>query len=159
MPFRSAPFPANDPVINLRTGKVLKVFMDWVSALVEDVDASPARLAPVELTQQGAAIGTTAVPTGVLSAGLYRVSWRARITRPATTSSSLTVRIHTTESAVSVSESGAAITGNAVGTVASGSMLVRIDHATPISYSTTYASVGATSMQYRLDVVVEQVYA
>jgi len=31
-----------------------------------------------------------------------------------------------------------------------------VDDATTMTYATTYASVGATTMQYRLDVVCEQ---
>ena len=41
-------------------------------------------------------------------------------------------------------------------TVGSGSVIVRIDQATAITFATTYASVGGTPMQYRLDMAVEQ---
>jgi hypothetical protein len=160
MAFQSAPFPTTDALVNRAKGDIAtKALIDWVTALVEDVDASPVRFSPVQLTTQGASIGTTALPLGTLAEGLYRVTTYARITRAATTSSSLTVTISWTESAVALSLSGSAMTGNTTGTVQSTSYLVRIDQATPISYATTYASVGGTSMQYRLDVVVEQVYA
>jgi hypothetical protein len=33
--------------------------------------------------------------------------------------------------------------------------VIRVDANSPISFSTTYASVGATAMQYELDVIAE----
>jgi len=49
------------------------------------------------------------------------------------------------------------MTGNTTATVGSLTFLVRVDKATAITYATTYVSVGATAMQYRLDVLCEQV--
>ena len=46
---------------------------------------------------------------------------------------------------------------NTTAKVLTGSWVLRVDQTTTITYATTYASVGATPMQYRLDVVVEQV--
>jgi hypothetical protein len=159
MAFASAPFPAKDPIAQPRTGLVTDPWIEWLTALIGDVDASPARLQTVTLTLQGASIGTTSIPFGALDTGLYRVSYYARITRAATTSSSLTVTLGWTEGGISLTSAGAAMTGNTTGTVQSGTLLIRIDAASPVSYATTYASVGATSMQYRLDVLLEQLDA
>lgn len=159
MAYTSAPFPGKDPIADRHTGRVTDPWAEWLSSLSQTVDTTPARLAEVTLTTQGAAIGTTGIPSGALAAGLYRVSWYTRITRAATTSSSLTVTIGWTESGVSLTTSGAALTGNTTGTVQSGSVLIRIDQGTPVTYATAYASSGATSMQYRLDVVLERVNA
>jgi hypothetical protein len=159
MPFTTAPFPTKDPLVNPnRKFVATQELIDWATNLAGDVDASPARLKTVPLTQQSASIGTTTIPTGALGGGLYRVSWYARITTPGSVSSSLTITIGWTEG-VTLSASGAAMTGNTTGTVQSGSMLIRIDGSSPITYSTVYASAGATAMQYRLDVVLEQVEA
>ena len=49
------------------------------------------------------------------------------------------------------------MTGNTLATTTSLSAIISVDDATTITYATTYASVGATTMQYRLDVVCEQV--
>ena len=48
------------------------------------------------------------------------------------------------------------MTGNTTATVGSLTILVRVDEATAITYGTTYASVGGTTMQYELDVSCEQ---
>lgn len=158
MAFTTAPAPVHDPIAD-RAGRITKAWIDWFSQLTLDVDAAPARVKTVTLTGQGASIGTTSIPAGSLAAGLYRVSWRARITQAATVSSSLTVTVGHTESSLSLTQSGAAMTGNTTTTVQSGDVLVRIDGASPVTYSTTYASAGATAMQYRLDVVLESVEA
>jgi hypothetical protein len=158
MAFTTAPLSPKEAMVDAER-RPSSNFLDWLTALITDVDASPARIKSVKLTGQAAAIGTTSIPTGALAAGLYRVSYYARITRAATTSSSLTVSIGFTETAVNLTLSGAAMTANTTATVQSNVFLIRIDSSTPISYSTAYASVGGTSMQYRLDVVLEQVEA
>jgi hypothetical protein len=158
MTFRTAAFPAKDAIVD-RVGRATKVLLDWATALADDTDAAPARLRTVTLTEQAAAIGLTSIPVGTVSAGLYRINWYARVTRPATTSSSLTVTFGWTESGQNVTLSSAALTGNTTTTVQSGIVLLRIDAGTPITYSTAYASSGGTSMAYRLDLVVEQLDA
>lgn len=158
MSFVSAPLNPKEDVVDARR-KPTATFLEWTTALLADVDASPARLHTVSVTGQNAAIGTTTIPTAALAAGLYRVSTYARILQAATTSSSLTVSIGFTESAINLSMSGAAMTGNTTGTVQSNVWLIRIDAASPITFSTAYASSGATVMIYRLDVVLEQVDA
>lgn len=160
MPFTTAPFPAHDPIVTPKTGIATKPLIDWVTALTGDVDAAPSRLRSVTVTGQSAAIGTTAIPTGALAAGLYRVSWYARITTAASVSSSLTITIGWTESGNVLSKPGTALTGNTTGTLESGGLpLIRIDASTPVTYATAYASTGGTAMQYRLDVVLEQIEA
>jgi hypothetical protein len=154
----SAPLPARDPLVIPPKMHAAPVLIDWATALSIRTDQSSQRIAdPVALESQGASIGTTPIPSGALGAGLYRVSWYARITRAATTSSSLTVTIGWTESAVSLALSGAALTGNTITTVQSGSALLQIDQASPVTYSTAYASVGGTSMLYTLTVVLERI--
>lgn len=113
----------------------------------------------VSLVGQSAAIGETAINTRngqALPAGIYRISYVARITQAATTSSSLAVTLHWTAGAAQ-SVANAAIVGNTTTSVQSGSVLVSIDEGTYIRYSTAYASVGAVLMQYQLDVVIEAV--
>jgi len=50
-----------------------------------------------------------------------------------------------------------ALTGNTTSTVLAETLPVRIDANTSLTYSTTYASVGATVMQYGLEVIAERV--
>ena len=86
---------------------------------------------------------------------MYRVTYTARVTTPATTSSSLTITISWTAGGVTQSIVGAAMTGNTTATLQTATMAPKIDQATPISYATTYVSVGATPMAYELDVILE----
>lgn len=158
MPFTSAPLNVHEPMVD-RQGRPSKTFIDWITALQTDVDQAPARLHRKSLANQSASIGATALETQSLSAGLYRVSVYARVVTPATTSSSLIPTITFTDETIACSQSGDAMTSNSVTAPKSWTFLVRIDAASPISYSTTYASVGATAMVYDLEIVVEQVSA
>ncbi|MCX6550361.1 MAG: hypothetical protein NTY02_05020 [Acidobacteria bacterium] len=146
-----------DPMVEARTGYVPRVWVSWLMALANQVDAAAFRLQTVSLTAQGAAITTTAVPIASLTAGLYRVSYALRITRAATTSSSATVTIGWIDGTVTCGQAFAAVTGNTTATVQSGTVLLRCDNDGPITYAVAYASVGATTMQCALDLVVEAV--
>ena len=160
MSFTSAPFPAKDAIVAQGSLRPTKVLIDWVTTLASDVDQAPARLTTVTLTGQSASIGTTAFTIGVLAAGFYRVTPYARITQAGTVSSSLTVTLGWTESALALTADWAAVTGNTTGSVLTGPpALILVDQGTAVSYSTTYASAGATAMQYRLSLTVEQVDA
>jgi hypothetical protein len=144
----------------IRSGKVTdtitKSFRQWLLALTTWIQACARVLKVVTLTNQVASIGSTPFEIATLSAGLYRLTYYARITTAASVSSSLTVSFGWTETTVTLAGSGSAITGNTTTTIASGSLVVRADASTTLTYSTTYASVG-TAMAYRLDVIVEQV--
>lgn len=166
----NAPIPLSDPIARTRRaqygnkpdpleGMVTTPWIDYLSRLVTVISQNPNRVNSVELTAQGASIGATDMSGGALNAGLYRVSYQARITRAGTVSSSLTVALAWTDGGVAVTFSYAAVTGNTTGTTDSNTRLIRIDGASPITYSTTYASVGATTMQHSLDLTLEIVKA
>lgn len=155
MALTSAPFPAKDPIADKGNGLITGPWIDWFTGLVRSIDATPSRLQTVGVTAQAASIGATSIPLGALAAGLYRVTWFSRITTAATVSSSLTVTVGFTKGGVSCTLSGAALTGNTPATTQSETRMVAIDGSTPVTYSTTYASVGATPMQYALNVVLE----
>lgn len=148
--------PASTPLTeSAKTGIVTAVWYHWIVGLLSRVQKAAYVLARGALTAQGAAIALTAIVPSAAS-GLYRVSWYLRITQAATTSSSVTVSIVTTDGTVVVTQSGTAVTGNTTDTVQSGVVTIRADASAPIQYSTAYASVGATAMEYSLDVLVEQ---
>jgi hypothetical protein len=159
VPLQGAPFPTEDELVNAKR-KATQPFIDWATALSQTVDASPSRTgSAVELTTQTASIGATPVPTGALATGYFRVTFYARITQAATVSISLTLTLGFTDDSVACALSGAALTGNTTATTQSLTFLVRNDQASALTYSTTYASVGATAMQYKLSVIVERVQA
>lgn len=130
-----------------------KQFADWLLALVQRAQTVAVAVASLGLTAQSASLGLTAVVP--VASGVYRVSWHVRVTTAASTSSSIQVSVVSTEGGVACTQSGPAYAGNATNAPQSGTVLVHADPNTPISVSTTYASVG-TPMLYALDVVVEQ---
>jgi len=158
MSFTSAPPPVKDFIVDLQR-RLTPAWERWFTQFVADQDDKPSREKTVSLDAKSASIATTSIPLGALSAGLYRVTVYARITTAATTSSSLQVTVSWTDSGVSCSKSNVAMTGNTTATSDSFSVLVDIDQGTAVSYSTTYASVGGTAMQYKLRVVAERVDA
>ena len=157
--FAAAPVRDAIAVEDPTTEKLMlpRVWIDWFTALTLRLDTQTQALNTVELSAQQASIGTTAIPLDVLSTGLYRITYYTRITTPATVSSSLIITLGWTDGSVSCTSSGAAVTGNTVSTVQGGTIMVRNDQASPLTYATTYASVGATPMQYALDILVEQI--
>ena len=150
-------FVVEQPVTaNRITGRVTQAMRYWLLSLADRVNASPQVSATATASTQAASISATDVAILSVQPGVYRLSMAARITRAATTSSSLTVTFGWT-STVACTTSSAAMTGNTTATVGSLTFLVRVDAATAITYATTYASTGATTMQYHLDVLCEQV--
>lgn len=159
--------PVQDPIARPRRAEVPPGEKDPFAGLITEpwnkfftnqtqiLSATSSRLTTVALSDEAASIGATSFPTGTLSAGLYRINYYAAIVQAATTSSSLTVTIGFTDQGISKSYSGAAITGNTVSTFQSGTVMLSSDGAAPITYSTTYASVGAQAMEYNLSFVVE----
>jgi len=138
-----------------KAGWLQRVWADWFRTLAYRVDVSPFRVQTVSLTAQAATIPATAVPILLLVAGLYRVTYTVRITRAATSSSSATVTLGWTDGTVACTQAFAALTGNTTATVQTGTVLLRGDGASAITYSVAYASAGATSALYALDVCVE----
>lgn len=108
------------------------------------------------LNQQASISGLPIVVVGTLASGIYRISYYARITRPATTSSSLTPQFRWTDGGVAQTQTGAAMTGNLTTTVQQDRLMVRVDKDTSIVLDATYASVGATTMQYRINAALER---
>lgn len=131
----------------------------YFSDMTVRLEDSPERIGLVELTAQAASIAATAIPMPGLSAGLYRVAYYARITTAATNNSSLTVTFDWQDGGVTPTWSGAAITGNTTTTVQSGTLLLLCAASSPIRYSTTYASNGATAMVYKLYITCEGIAA
>lgn len=104
---------------------------------------------------QTTAIGATPLNVGT-SGAAYRVNLITRITRAATVSSSLTPTFRWTTGGVALSRTYPALTGNTTSTYLVDVFPARIDPTTSFTYETAYASVGGTSMQYSLEIIVER---
>lgn len=121
------------------------------------------------VTQSAAKAATTlwAVPSGYT--GTVRVSFVAKVTRAATTSSTLGgangFRLSYTDQADSVAvttgnisnDSGATLAGNTTQIMYSGSFICRPKASTNLQYTFDYTSVGATAMQYSLHITAEPI--
>lgn len=127
----------------------------FLDTLMPALQASPQIKRILALTNQSASILATALPLGSLPAGVYEVSYYARITTPDGAASSLTPSIGWTDGGIAQSLTGAAMIGNAVTTVQSGSAIIAIDAASAITYATAYTSTTPTQMRYKFTVVVK----
>ncbi len=128
----------------------------WLQDVLNAVNRTAQVIASVALTGQSASIGITALKTPSLTAGLYRVNYAMRVAVPGAISSSLAFGIGWTAGGVSMTQVGAAITGNTTTTQQNGVAVILVDAKTTVSYATNYASAGATAMQYTLNVALEQ---
>lgn len=162
----SAPFPFDspfaqeiiDPVTRKKTYLVTEEAASYFQEQQSRLDKGAALSGSTAITGQTASIGATAIPVlPAITTGYYRVSYSARITTAASTSSSLTVTVGWTENSIALSQAGSAMTGNATTTQQNGTLVVLADNASPITYLTTYASSGGTAMQYRLTMIIEAI--
>jgi hypothetical protein len=150
------PMPSRDAMID-REGIVRRTWQVWFRNLTNTVNDAPSRIQTVSLVNQSASIGATSIPSTTLTAGLYRVTWYLRISTAAGTSSSVTVTLGWTDDTVTMSLSGAAVTGNTTTTSQTQTSLLAVDNASPVTYATVYSSAGAPTMQYALDITLEAV--
>lgn len=167
-----APIPIDDPIALPKRrdrfserqddpleGILSPPWVDYISRLALTVQNTATRLTTVTLATQSAAIGATDIGSGSLNAGLYGVSYYARITQAAGVSSSLEVGFSWTDGGIACQVTDPAITGNTVDTSFSDFFTIRIDSASPVRYFTNYATVGVPSMQYHLDVILTVIEA
>lgn len=150
------PIPYQHPLLEGDKRPIAKEWYRWLDDdLTARLAAAPQLTKSVQVTGQTASISGTDL--GVTQGGLYWVSWVLRVTTAATTSSSLTFSVSATDDALVVVQTGAAATGNTTTTVQSGVFKVQSDAASPITFSVAYASVGGTSMVYKISVVCYRV--
>lgn len=115
---------------------------------------APTYATPIGLTAQAASIASSPVVSSA-QIGTYRVTYYAVVTRAASSSSSILVTIAWTDAAAQTLASSSG-TGNTVGTFIQGSLILKVPAVSDITYTTTYATSGATTMLYSLNIQVEQ---
>ena len=152
-----AAVPIRVPLVDGVAQFLSRFWLRYFQSVVDVVNKSARKLVLFAVTEKNAALGATALNTGSLNPGVYRTSYTTRVTTAATTSSSVTVTLGWTDGTQSISQSGAAMTGNTVTSAQNGTVLMHIDEGTDITYATTYASSGATDMQYSLYVLAEKI--
>jgi hypothetical protein len=125
--------------------------------------------AQVNLTAQSAAVGTTTLYTPGIS-NMYCVNIYLKVTRAATTSSTLgAVTIGFTDPTDSVAQSvtvqlgrtdgnsGSTYIGNNTTTVLQGKCIIHAKNGVAITYAIGYTSSGATTMQYKATIRLEEI--
>ena len=153
-------FPSDEPPIDKATGLFNWRYLRWFTAIRSGLDAATTIVPQgvVQLTGQTAAIGTTAIPTPALAAGLYRVEWYGQVLTAAGVSSSFQVTIAWTRNGVAQSFTGTLENGNTTAThEADQSLLIHVDASTPVTYAVAYASNPAAAMVFELNVVLMSV--
>jgi hypothetical protein len=121
---------------------------NWFQGLANALNVTAASVGRVMLTTQSATVTTQPLTMQTLSQGLYRITYYARITRPASSSSSLTPSFNWTDGGVACSITESALTGNLTTTTGARVVPMQIDAATSPTYTLTYASTGGTTMQF-----------
>jgi hypothetical protein len=152
--------PFRTPILSGFRELVTREWVRYLQSAIDVLNNAARKLALVSKVEQAASLSATTIDTGALNPGVYRVSYTARITRAASTSSSLTVTVSWMDGNVAQSQSGAAMTGNTTSTQQNGSFFIHNGTNTSatndvVKYATTYASSGGTTMQYSLYVTVE----
>jgi hypothetical protein len=154
----NVPIPHYDPVV--KPDRFLtEAWERWFDQLQIIIEACAVRIASVSLTDQDGPIVPTDLTDGGLDSGLYRVSYYARITTPATINSSLTISVFWTDGGINQEFTGAAIVGNTTQSFQSETQLIHVDALSPVRYEVDYLSVGAQSMEYALYITLEEVQA
>jgi len=163
MSFQGAPFPSRQAPIDAETQLFTLPLLTWFRNVRQSIDAAPSQVAGGKVQFFGAsaltaAVGTTAIPTGLLAAGLYRVSWYAQVITPAGVSSDFQITISWTRNGVTQTFVGALKNANTTGTnEPSGPVLIHLDASTPVSYAVAYNSNPAAAMAYELSILLESV--
>lgn len=145
-----------DPRAGFLTEPWIRYFTDL--ALTSSEQAR--RIENKSYTAQAASIAVTNLLDAALATGIYRVSWYAGISRVDGVSSSLTVKLNWNDGVTAAKAfTFPAITANLTTTAESGTHLMLVSAATPISFETTYASNTPGQMLYNLGLTLERVQA
>jgi hypothetical protein len=148
--------PIRAPLIVPSMGNTLTPeWEQWFGRLVVDLQRMPVILNIEDKHEQTAAITATNFTNSVILEGLYRVTWYHRIERAASGSSATRLTLSWTEEGVTQTFVGTNLNGNTTTTRESGAQLFDADAGTDITYACTYTSVGATSMEYEIVLVLE----
>lgn len=153
MPQSLAPIPLGVEVVD--QNRTLTVFMRerW-QQLIDSFTLTPTAAAVSE-SAQAASIATTAAFT-TRGAGYYRISYYMRKTAADGVSSSLTVTLGWTESAVPLTQAFAALTVDTTAAQQNGSITVYADASSDLTFAVAYVSGTPGQMAYRIEVRVEQ---
>jgi hypothetical protein len=127
---------------------------EWFSAVTSAFNGVSRRVASGAWTTHGASIAASTLAEK-LEAGVYHLGVCLVLSRAASVSSSISVPISWTSGGIARTLT-ALITSNLTSTLQSQYIVIRVDADSSVTYTATYASSGATTMQYALDIVLEK---
>lgn len=159
------PAPISSPISDTdRTGKMTGfiplMWSDYFNSIDMQLQGSYLVLSAQRIPVGSTAVGTTPLTESTLPAGLYRVAYYLVELQADNTASSVQITIGWTDRGAVRFLTSPALTTNNVSAAASGTLMLRCDRATAITYAVAYSSTGgAPKMIYSLDIVVEQVVA
>jgi len=141
-----------------REGFIVQRWLEYFDRQASNLSAATTRISEVTLQDQFASIGATDFSDTSLPAGYYEVLIFATVVQAPTTSYSLQVDIDFTYRGQTKNCIGTAMTlPNDTTAVLRTNVPVFVDNASPIRYTVTYASVGATVMKYDLRLILRRV--
>lgn len=149
-----SPIPTFAPIVDTQ-GQITTFFRLLWQALIGGWAQVPTAATPIAKTGQSASIVTSTL-LATPAAGLYRVSWYLRKTVADGVASSLTMTIGWTDSGVSLTKSGSALTTDSTTAEQDGAFTVYADAASDLTYAVAYASNTPGKMTYDVRVSVEQ---
>lgn len=160
--------PTQDSVIELdmrdperrKPFDLARVWVVWfLQSLVPRISASPeVLLANKEYANRNASIATTAIPTGVLSAGTYRVEYMLRVTTADGVASSVQLALGWTDSGgPALTQNFAPLALDSVTLPQTGAIRVTIAGNSSLTFNTAYASTTPGAMRYRVQFSVTRI--
>lgn len=135
---------------------IAQKWLKWVGELVSAINLTAQRRGTVRFPVGSAGnVALTPFALASVGAGTWRLTYHYRVSRPGTVSSGLQISVTYTNGGVVITRSSTNETGNLTTSVQSGTIPFRTDANTAISYTVTYATAGATPMQYEGDLILE----
>lgn len=140
--------PGEDP----QEGTLTDAWNDWFGHQTDLTGKFPAKVAEVDLRDQTAAIASTDMTGGLLSAGLYRLSYWLGITS-VSGGGPINLSVSHTYRGLSFPIPAPATVDSAVdpSAVATGVVLIPLDALAPVSYAVTYAAGDTYDLRMTLE--------
>lgn len=142
-----------------REGYMSDRFREYFDRQAAGLAVATAVVNSVEALDQTASIAATDMSGASLASGTYEFTWFVSIRTAAGLSSSVIVTVDFVYRSATKTLSYSAVNGNTTATFGHGGGIIVIDSASPVRYSTTYASNPASAAHYDLLLVLRRVDA
>lgn len=159
------PLPVSDPIARPRRsgygedrpdpqeGFITDSWQQALTSLTTTISQQPVRTTAVTLLDQTGSIVATNLGTGATTTGLYRATYYVNVTVPAA-GFTLTVEVGWTDRGSAWVLDGPTVDTLGGPFIQSGSLMVKADASTPITYSTTVTGLPIT---YDFSIVLETI--